>query len=143
VQVQEKTLPNRALMTGFWIAALFVIVLAAKGYPKAAFGFSIGSALSLFSLWSLTFGVPRLLVPGATSVKLFFALLMMVKLPLYAGVLYFAVGSPMVDIVALFCGAGIAPAILVLKVIGQQLAPRAAANPVGDERCPSNSSLSN
>ena len=133
----NETLPQRTLRTTFWLSALFVLIFGLRGETRISFGLALGAAIALFSLWSLIVLVPRLVTPGnAGASKFLLGMAPFLKLPLYAGILQFAMVSPYIEPFAVFVGACFVPAVLVLKVAGYQLIERINL-PVGEETCPS------
>jgi hypothetical protein len=114
----DDRLPQRTLKTTVLVAGLFTVVYLAYGQMAAACGIAIGSMLGLVSLWSLTIAVPRLFRSPNQMSKLWLGLLMLAKLPLYAGVLMFAMSSPAVNAFTVFVGVALVPVVLVLKVVG-------------------------
>lgn len=139
----NETLPQRTLRTTFWLAALFSLIFGLRGEMKIAFGLALGSAIALFSLWSLIVLVPRLVTPGKAPVsKFLLGTAAFLKLPLYAGILQFAMVSPLIEPFAVFVGACFVPAVLVLKVVGFQMVEK-VNQPLGDETCRARSTVSN
>ncbi len=130
----DDKLPQRTLKTTFWLASLFTLVFAVRGQTDIAFGLAIGTAIGLSSLWSLTFAVPKLLRPGNPTAKLSLGIMAMIKLPVYALVLSFAMSSKYVEPLSVFLGAALVPAVIVLKVLGYQLVER-SRSAVGEEAC--------
>lgn len=118
----DERLPQRTLKTTLLVAALFTVVYLASGQNAAALGIAIGAMLGLVSLWSLTVAVPQLFASPSQASKLGLGLLMLAKLPFYAGVLMVAMTSPSVNAFTVFVGVGLVPAVLVLKVIGHLVA---------------------
>jgi hypothetical protein len=139
--MQEDRLPQRTLRTTFWVAALFALVFGLRGDIPIAFGLSIGAGIALMSLWTLIFAVPRLFAPGAVAPQMLLGMLTFIKLPLYAVILSFAMTSRFVSPFAVFVGAALVPLVLVLKVVGQQLAQNPNA-PTGDATCRSKTTAS-
>ena len=134
----NETLPQRTLRTTFWLSAFFALVFGLRGDFRVSFGLALGAAIALFSLWSLIVLVPRLAAPGnASASKFLLGMAAFLKLPLYAGILQFAMVSPYIEPFAVFVGACFVPAVLVLKVAGYQLIERVS---VGEETCPSSAS---
>ena len=139
----NETLPQRTLRTTFLLAAFFTLVFAMRGEIKISFGLGLGAAIALFSLWSLIVLVPRLATPGnASASKFLLGLAAFLKLPIYAGVLQFAMVSPYIEPFAVFVGACFVPAVLVLKVAGYQLIEKVNL-PLGEETCQASSTASN
>lgn len=114
----DEGLPRRTLRTAFWVAALFVVVFAARNEPKVSLGIALGAALGLFSLWSFVIVVPRLTQEGGGGGKLSLGLLLALKLPLYGVVIGVAMASPWFSPLAVAAGVALVPAVLALKVIG-------------------------
>jgi len=139
----NETLPQRTLRTTFWLALFFSLVFGLRGDVRISFGLGLGAAIALFSLWSLIVIVPRLVAPGnPTAGKILLGIAAFLKLPLYAGILQFAMVSPYIEPFAVFIGACFVPAVLVLKVAGYQLVEKVNL-PLGEETCRASSSASN
>ncbi len=136
----QPTLPERTLRTTFWLSALFVLVFGVRGDMTIALGLTIGSALGLFSLWSLHWAVPRLTAGANPFSKFLLGMLMVAKLPIYAGVLSFSMVSPLVNPFAVFVGVALVPIVIVLKVVGAQMLERANLS-AGEKACREISSL--
>ena len=106
-----------------------------------AFGFALGGALGIFSLWTLSFGIPRLFHSSNPFSKFLLAMMTLAKLPIYAGTLYFAMASPLISPIATFVGVAMIPAVLVLKTVSYQML--ATSSPLGDDKCRTNPAVSN
>jgi len=117
----DDKLPQRTLSTTFWLSAFFIMVFGLRGQLTISFGLAIGAAIGLLSLWSLVFVVPRLFTHDNPFAKFLLGMVALMKLPIYAGVLYFAMSSPLISPFAVFIGAALVPAVIVLKVLGNQL----------------------
>ena len=130
----DDKLPQRTLKTTFWLASLFTVVFGVRGQTDIAFGLAIGAAIGLSSLWSLAFAVPKLLKPGNPAARFSLGVVAMIKLPVYALVLSFAMSSKYVEPLSVFLGAALVPAVIVLKVLGYQMLERSQAA-VGEEAC--------
>lgn len=95
------------------IAAAAAIVLALlAGEPATAFGFTIGSLLAIFGLFSLMIVVPRICARPGPSAQAGLGLLLILKTPVYAGVLLFAMTSRFVNPLAVFAGVAILPCVV-------------------------------
>jgi hypothetical protein len=138
----EYNLPQRTLRTTFWVAAFFTLVFGLRGETRISFGLAIGAAIGLSSLWSLTVAVPRLFAPGKPAPRLMLGMFTSLKLPLYAVVINYTVNSPYVSPFAMFIGVAFVPAVIFLKVIGQQLVQK-TAEPAGEDTCRSKPAHSN
>jgi hypothetical protein len=139
----NETLPQRTMKTTFLLAAFFALIFTMRGELTIAIGLSIGTGVALFSLWSLIVAVPRLLrAGGGPAAKAMLGFAALLKLPVYAITLHFAMTSRWVEPFAVFAGAALVPVVLVLKVVGWQLLA-GVSNPLGEEACPSNSGASN
>lgn len=132
--MSDETLPQRTLRTGFFLAGWFVLVFGLRGWYTASMGFAVGAALSLFSLWSLTFAVPRVLNEARPVAKFLLALMLMLKLPLYAVVLYYATNRPYFHLGALVGGIALVPAVFVMKMLGRTVIER-GPEPGGERNC--------
>jgi hypothetical protein len=138
----DETLPQRTLKTTFWLVTFFTLVFAVRGQLPIAFGLALGGALGLFSLWSLTFAIPKLFSSPSPIAKFKLALLTLSKLPIYAISLYFAMASPVFSPFSVFVGVALIPAVLVLKVVGFK-AIQNTNDAAGDETCRTNPAISN
>jgi hypothetical protein len=116
---------NTARLALRWSAAAAAILVAAgwlgSGLP-AAIGMAIGSGLGLFSLWSLSFAVPRLALPYRPDRRLLFGFAWLARLCVIATVLWWAMSSRYVDPVAVFLGAGLVPIVIVGLLLKNALA---------------------
>ncbi len=116
-----ESLPRRTLRTGGWLAAWMVLLLSLRGWWSVALGVAVGSALSLFSLWSLVVLVPALLRPGRRGLRHGLTAILFLKFPLYVAVLYWATQVMHADVFALFGGIALVPVVIVLKIVGQHI----------------------
>lgn len=119
--MSDRELPARSVRTSFWLAAWFVLVFGLRGQSSVSLGLAIGSALSIFSLWSLAWAVPRAAAPGSRRGVWALAALFIVKLPLYAIILNYALQSRAVHAGAVFAGVAVVPVVIVLKTLGRML----------------------
>ncbi|NLI00087.1 MAG: ATP synthase subunit I [Chthonomonadales bacterium] len=117
----ERELPARSVRTSFWLAAWFVLIFGLRGQADVSVGLAIGSALSIFSLWSLAWAVPRATETGARRGPWLLAALFMIKLPLYGVILNYALMSRSVHPGALFAGVAVVPVVIVLKTLSRLL----------------------
>ncbi len=140
--MSDEKLPQRTLRTGFFLAGWFVVIFYLRGWHTASMGLALGSALSLFSLWSLSLAIPIITHESRGIAKVLVVLLLVFKLPLYACVLYFATTRPYFHLGAVVAGIALVPVVIVLKVLGRALVDR-VREPGGEESCRSNSSKSN
>ena len=99
---------NAAAAGGFAIVAGLV-----SGAFTTAVGAAIGCALGLFSIWSLAVAIPRLCSNPEPIAKFGLAMLLIAKLPLYAGVLMFAMTSHYVNAFAVFAGVAMVPVAII------------------------------
>ena len=107
--MSEDKLTLRTLKTGAVAAITVTVAMVASGHGGPGVGFLIGSTLSLFSLFSLTFLVPFLLRPGAPRYAgSLLGLTLVMKLPLYVAGLYAATHLPGVSAVWAACGIALA-----------------------------------
>ncbi len=127
IEMPERKVPQRALVATFCLALMGVIALALLGSGSAAIGLAIGSAIGWTSLASFTYAVPRLLRPGDPVARAFFGLIAMIKLPVYAVVLNYAMVSPAVMPVAVFIGVALVPLVILALVLVPQPRSEAAA----------------
>lgn len=139
--MQEQALPQRTLRTTLWLAALFVLVFGLRGQATVSFGLAIGAAIGLFSLWSLTVAVPRLVRQNSAIAKFGLGMMMLAKLPLYAVVLGVAMVSPSVHPFAVFAGVALVPLVITLKVLTAQMLEK-INTPVGGDACRSRTPVS-
>src|SRR5947208_1660803 len=112
----DNKLPQRTFATSFWLASFFALVFAARGQVAISFGLTIGAAIGLFSLGTLIFAIPRLAKPGNYWAKFGLGLIWLIKLPVYAVVLNFAMTSMLVEPFAVFVGVALIPCVVILKV---------------------------
>lgn len=134
--MSEDTLPQRTLKTTFWLVAFFTMIFAVRGQQTISFGLALGGAIGLFSLWSLSFAIPRLFGSANPGAKYLLGFLSVLKLPIYAGTLYFAMSSPLISPFAVFVGVAMVPVVVVLKVVTAQMLENSKS--VGDEACRTN-----
>jgi hypothetical protein len=139
--MSEDTLPQRTLKTTFWLVAFFTMIFAVRGQLSISLGLVIGGALGLFSLWSLAFAIPKLFGSDNPFSKFLLGILSLLKLPIYAGTLYFAMTSPLVNAFAVFMGVAMVPVVVVLKVLTAQMLDKSTLR-TGDEACRINPALS-
>jgi len=116
----EDNLPQRTLKTTFMLVAFFTIVFVSRGQYDVSLGLILGGALGMFSLWSLAFAVPKLMVGNSFVSRFLLGLLMLMKLPIFAGSLFFAMASPLFSPFATFVGVAFTPMVIVCKVLAQQ-----------------------
>lgn len=135
--MSEDNLPQRTLKTTFWLVAFFTMIFAVRGQLTISLGLAIGGALGLFSLWSLAFAIPRLFGSANPWAKFLLGIFSALKLPIYAGTLYFTMTSPRVSPFAVFVGVSLVPVVVVLKVVTAQLLDKSNL-PTGDETCRTN-----
>jgi hypothetical protein len=119
--MSERELPERVIRTSFWLAAWFVLVFGLRGQADVAVGLAIGSAMSIFSLWTIARAVPRVTGAGSRRGPWLLAFLFVVKLPLYGLILNYALMSKDVNAGAVFAGVGVVPAVIVLKTLGRMM----------------------
>ena len=132
--MSEETLPQRTLKTTFWLVAFFTMIFALRGEFAVSAGLAVGGALGLFSLWSLSFAIPRLFSSAHPWSKFVLGIMSMLKLPIYAGTLYFTMTSPTVNPFAVFIGVAMVPTVVVLKVLTAQMLVKSTLS-AGDETC--------
>lgn len=135
--MSEDNLPQRTLKTTFWLVAFFTMIFGLRGHMTVSFGLALGGALGLFSLWSLAFAIPRLFGSVNPYAKFLLGILSLLKLPIYAGTLYFAMTSPLISPFAVFVGVALVPVVVVLKVVGAQMLDKSTVR-TGDEACRTN-----
>src|SRR5690242_4544589 len=122
----DSKLPQRTLVTTFWLASFFALLFSVRGQMAVSFGLAIGAAIGLFSLGTLIVAVPRFARPGNHLAKFWLAVIWVIKLPVYAVALNFAMTSKYVEPFAVFIGVAMIPAVLVLKVLGYQMIQKVA-----------------
>jgi hypothetical protein len=137
----DNGLPQRSMKTTAALVTFFTIVFVTRGDLATAAGLALGGALGLFSLWSLAFGIPRLVHHENPASKFLLALLTLAKLPVYGVSLYYAMASPFISPLATFAGVAAVPVVITLKVLGYQLV-QGTDGPAGDETCRTNPVLS-
>ena len=133
LKTNAGNLDGRSLKTGFLLTLTGVLYLAAAHQTAWALGFTCGSALSLFSLFSLKATINVLFRPGGIPMKAFFlCLALFIKLPAYCLILDIALNSKNVSQAAVCFGLCLTPLVITLKTIGEALAESlpAASEPV-------------
>src|SRR2546429_562228 len=138
----DERLPHRTLKTSFWLAALFALVFSARGQTAIAMGLAVGAGLACFALATLIYVIPRIFAQGNPAAKAGMAVAAVLKLPIYALVIYFALSSQLVNPVAIVAGVALVPAVLVLKVLGYQMLTNDSRSP-GEDSCRSKVNASN
>jgi hypothetical protein len=114
-----------AILKNTGIAAGCAIVLALlAGEPSAAIGFAIGALLAIFSLFSLMIVVPRLCARPGPSTHAGLGLMLILKTPIYAAVLFFAMTSRLVNPLAVFAGVAILPSVVCWQALIASLSSR-------------------
>jgi len=108
------------MRTSFWLAAWLVFVFGVRGLPGVAVGLAAGSALSIFSLWTLTWAVTRALNPERRRTWLL-GLMLLLKLPVYAVVLQYALSVRGVSPFAVLAGLALVPTVIVLKAVSRAM----------------------
>ena len=120
----EGDLIARILKVSAGVAGLVTLLLFCGGRSAWAWGFLIGAALSLFSMFSLAVLVPQQFRPGATRrARRWLLLTLILKLPLYAAGLYLVTRVQGISPVAAMFGIALAPIVITLKAIGSALTP--------------------
>ncbi|MBM3494747.1 MAG: hypothetical protein FJX72_10605 [Armatimonadetes bacterium] len=119
--MDDRDLPQRVVRTSFWLAAWFVLVFGLRGRVDVSVGLAIGSAMSIFSLWTLAWATPRAIAGGDRRGPWLLAFLFLVKLPAYGVILNYALMSKGISAMALFAGAAVVPVVIVLKTLGRML----------------------
>lgn len=133
---EPQEMSMRALRSGVWTSAAVAAVMSSLR-PHWTPGFLGGAALSLFSLFSLRLCVRWMFRPGASqSVRALLGLVLFFKLPIYAVGLYYATrltGCTPGGVLATAAGAGLMPAVIVMRTLGDMMVRPAvakAASPV-------------
>ncbi len=118
----EEKLTLRTLRTSAPTSLAVTATILACGHRGWAAGFLIGSALSLFSLFSLTIVVPMLMRPGAPRFAgSLLGLTLFMKLPLYFAGLYAVTHIPGISAAWAAFGIGLTPTIITLKTVGRMI----------------------
>ena len=121
-EAEAGNLDGRSLKTGFLIVLTAALYLTAAHQTAWAIGFTVGSLLSLFSLFSLKAVIGILFRPGGMPFKSGFLLLgMFIKLPTYCFILDLALNSKGVSQAAVCIGITLMPVVITLKAVGQAL----------------------
>lgn len=132
--MQDENLSRRALNTSLWTAAVVVIYCFAAGRTDWGWGYVLGAALSLFSMATLTIGVPILFRPGSAShTHAMCAAMLLMKLPLFMAGLYAMTHLSAISLLAATLGIGLVPIVLTCKAIGAaitEIGPAKGAPPV-------------
>ena len=118
----SKKLANKTLI---WSLALTILATAAmyfSGHTRWALGFSTGAGLSIFSLATISFAVCWLMQPGVPPrVGILLNLALWLKLPTFAGGLYFIVklyeGKHTDALLISIAGMGLVPALITMKAL--------------------------
>ncbi|HSV75205.1 MAG TPA: hypothetical protein VLH79_15720 [Chthonomonadales bacterium] len=138
----DDRLPERSLRSAFWLLAVLVLVLSIRGWMDVALGLAAGGAIGLSSLWSICLLARSLARPAAGRVGWVVALVLLGKLPIYGVALYYITQSPLFHPLAVVAGVAAVPAVIALRVIGNQLCRRGCA-PAGEGACRSDRDRSN
>ncbi|HZT43085.1 MAG TPA: ATP synthase subunit I [Chthonomonadaceae bacterium] len=118
----EGDINLRVLKTSALLAALGTLLLFCALRSSWAWGFLIGSALSLFSFASLMIIVPRGIQPGATRrARRRLMLALALKLPFYGAGLYALTQIHGVEPMAAMFGIALTPIVITLKTIGSMM----------------------
>src|SRR5580658_9574827 len=92
---QEPNIITGSLALGLFLSVFATVMLVLYGHIGWAWGFSVGAGISLISLFSLGFLVPRLTVPTARGASQFLlALVLFLKVPFYAVALDMVMRKP-------------------------------------------------
>jgi hypothetical protein len=119
-----QNLPWRTLKTSSLLTPILALLLYGS-QPARAWGFAIGGFLSIFSLATIACVVPMLFQTGAPRyVRALLNLTLLMKLPIFGVGLYLATNVRGIDPAFTAIGAGLVPAVLTLKALGNQLAER-------------------
>jgi zinc transporter ZupT len=119
--MSDKNTIGRSLTLTAGIGAICVLITVIFGELASALGFAIGAGIGIFSLWSLAVAVPLLTRRNDPMAKFWLFVLLAAKLPIYAGVLIFAMTSPHVTPFAVFAGAAIMPCAVIWDVLTRAL----------------------
>ena len=120
----DEKLPIRSLAMTVILALLLMTICFLVRIPRMAWGIGIGASLSVFSLGTLIYVIPRLFVPGKSSPRFWMGFVTFLKLPIFMIVLYYAIRSEShkyIDPVGVFSGVALGPLTIMLKVLGWQL----------------------
>lgn len=124
----EEPFTLRTLKTSAWTAIVAAVLFFLASHREWAAGFTVGAALSLFSLFSLVVLVPILFRPGAGRfAKGLLSLTLFCKLPFYMGALYFGTTLPGAQPAAMALGIALVPFVITMKTIGKALFDTEAA----------------
>ena len=131
----DQELPKRVIRTSLWLSAWFVLLFGLRGQADVSVGLAIGSAMSIFSLWTIALAVPRVAAgcsrgPDSRAAgrgPWLLAFLFLVKLPAYGLILNFALTSRALYPGALFAGVGVVPLVIVMKTLGRMLIRQSAS----------------
>ena len=107
----DGNVAQRALKWSALIAVFAVVAGWAGGDTRTALGFAVGAGVGLFSLWGLTFAVPRF--AGRPGLRPLVGMMYLLKLALIAAALWFTMTSPLIQPFAVFAGAAIVPVVIV------------------------------
>lgn len=116
---QDTNTVSSSLTYGLVLSVVTAVILARTGHVGWAWGFSVGAALSLISLFSLGILLPMLMMPQAPRASQFLlSLVLFMKLPLYAAALYWITRMPGVDARSAFPGILMAPLAITGSAVG-------------------------
>ena len=104
---------QRAILWSVLLASLMVIAGWIGGGTATALGIALGAGLGLFSLWSLTYAIPRLVTPGHPGRKPLLGLIYVAKLAFFGIVLWWAMKSPLIQPFGVFVDAAVVPIVIV------------------------------
>lgn len=108
----------RTFIHSVLLAILIAAALDLAGRGNWAAGFAIGSALSLFSLYSLKVCVPALFHAGAPRYSsILMQVVLLFKVPLYAIALYLASRLGTNAMFAAFAGCTLVPCVISIEAI--------------------------
>jgi hypothetical protein len=120
---KQDKMQHRALKAGVWATALITAALFYANLPTWAWGFLIGSLLSLFSMVTLTVIVPFLFQPGVGQrAKGLLTATLFMKLPFFCIGLYIIAKGKFVEPMAAGAGIALIPAVLTVFAVRQAFA---------------------
>jgi hypothetical protein len=103
------------------VALLLLVVFvpaAGRWGTRAVLGYALGGVLSILLLWSHQWLVARVFERGAPGLRRSLVAFWLVKYPILAAILYFAVARHAVNAIALCVGLGLVPLAMAIKILG-------------------------
>ncbi|MDQ2730213.1 MAG: hypothetical protein M3Y56_01020 [Armatimonadota bacterium] len=114
---------HRVYRTSLIVGAILALGVWGRWGFQFGLGLAAGVLIDLACLWTIEFGVRRFIRPGTKDYR---PLLLLAggMYPALLVALWILVQSPWVNVPALAAGVTLPNAVIVLKVVGRNLAPR-------------------